>query len=100
MLQEIANEFEVGAIGVSGVEFSLMYDLAIFSITRGWSDYGDVRITSHKKTDAYTYTVYGTFKSADEYGSISSQKFTLTYCAEYSAEDPEGYVISYDTSIH
>ena len=99
MLQEIEGEFEVSSLGVTGAEFSVMYDLGIKSNIEGWTKHGDIKITSHKKTDAYTYSVYGTFKLTDEYGSTSTKKFTLSYYAEYSTEEATGYVISHDTSI-
>ena len=99
MLQEIEAEFEVGSLGVTGAEFSVMYDLGVQSSIKGWNKHGNIKITSHKKTDAYTYSVYGTFQLTDEYGSTSTKKFTMSYFAEYSAEEATGYVISHDTSV-
>ena len=99
MLQEIEGEFEVSSLGVTGAEFSVMYDLGVKSKIEGWNKHGDVKITSHKKTDAYTYSVYGTFKLTDEYGNTSIKNFTLSYYAEYSTEEATGYIISHDTSV-
>ena len=99
MLAEIEAEFEVGALGVTGAEFSVIYGLASWSVIYGWSDHGDIKITSHKKSDRYTYSVYGTFKVADAYGSVSTQKFELRYYAEYNAEEPAGYKISHEVNV-
>ena len=99
MLQEIAEEFNVGSLGVTGAEFSVTYDLSIKRAIEGWSNHGDIKITSHKKADAYTYEVYGTFKVTDKFGSTSAKQFIMSYYAEYSAEEPTGYTISHSTSV-
>ena len=94
MLQEIMAEFEVNSLGVSDAEFFIMYRMGIESVVKGWSDYGNIKIASHKQSDSYTYSVYGTFTAYDKFGSPSPMKFELYYYAEYSSEESCGYTIS------
>ena len=100
MLERIEYEFEREAVGgVSGVQFSLMYDLSIMHNTKGWAKHGNVEIASHKRSDPYTYSVYGTLTVTDDYGQTTKKKFTMTYQAEYTSEKEEGYQITHITTV-
>lgn len=99
MLAEIKSYFTNTTLGMTEVEFSIMYSLAVKSNLSGWSDFGNIKIASHKKTDSYTYSVYGTFTVVDKYGKRSSEQFELTYYAEYDDTESCGYNISHHLRI-
>ena len=96
MLQEIEGKFESIYAGVSGVDINLIQELSVKSAVNGWSDYGNIEVTSHKQEDAYTYSVYGTFVSVDEFGDYTSRKFIMWYRAFYREETANGYEIEHD----
>lgn len=105
MLDEIDAKFEMTSLEMTGVELSVMYGVIIHNQVAEYSDFrepvGDYvssTISSHEKSDEYTYAIHGTAKVKDAYGYISTIKYDLEYFAKYDKET-NTYEIDSDFSI-
>lgn len=71
--------------------------LYIAATTTSTDDYSitDFEMTNHKKTDKYTYTVYGKLYYKDNYNNSMYDKIELKYKAVKDESEEKGYRLTF-----